>query len=123
MPSVPPLHEGTLDAGYIMQMQFQMHAAGAEYGVLVSWSIRDISIFRVPYSFDLVRATAHVLRHVIAEYLAPAELPTLPQRFSELPNDVQASVIAVHKELGAVLASCTREPLPGELRSLCNIAA
>ena len=113
MPIIPPFQENNIDAAYIMQVQFQLHATGADYGYLVSWARRGLSIFKVPYSLDLVRATAVVLRYVIGEYLSPEDIPQLPARISELPQDVQDAVAKLHTQLGTVMGQCERLSLTG----------
>ena len=113
VPSVGPFREGHLDPAYVMQLQFQVHATGADRGFLVSWSRQGLSIFEVPYSHALVAAAAKVLQTVISLYLDPSDIPTLPTSFAALPDEAQTAVVALYKELGPVMGSCKRLELPG----------
>ena len=113
VPSVPPFSLDTLDSGYVLQVQFQLHATGAEFGYLVSWARSGLSVTKIPYSLELITACAHVLQHVIEDYLSPEEIPTIPQNFPSLPLDVQDKVIDLHTQLGAVVRRCEMLPLQG----------
>ena len=103
-----------MDPAYVMQLQFQIHATGADHGFLVSWSRQGLSIFRVPYSYALVAAAAKVLETVIAQYLDPPDLPSLPNQFTALSVEAQSATVELYNQLGPVMGSCTRVQLPGE---------
>ena len=123
VPSIPSFRLDNLDPAYVMQLQFQMHATGAAYGYICSWSRRELTIIHVPYSFELVEATAHVLVHVVKHYLDPEQLPVLPRNFVELTADHQEALISLHQQLGPVMASCTLKELRGTTALLRALTA
>lgn len=124
MPSVPPFDLSTLDAAYVLQVQFQLHATGADYGYLASWARTGLSVTKIFYSLDLIIACARVLQHVIADYLSPEDVPKMPLTFASLSQDVQQAVIDVHTKLGTVMRQCELLPLSGrKLTSACGQVA
>ena len=113
VPSVPPFSLDTLDVAYVLQVQFQLHATGAEFGYLVSWARSGLSVIKIPYSYELISACALVLQDVIINYLSPQEIPKIPQNFPSLPETLQHKVIEVHTQLGAVVRRCELLTLQG----------
>lgn len=100
-----------MDPAYLAQMQLQMHATGAPIGYLVSYARNELKVHEVPYRLSFVAAAAAVLVHVVQDFIAVEELPTLPKDARYLGFDKE--VKALYSELQLVAKSC-RE------RSVCK---
>ena len=111
LPNVLPYHIGNLDPAHLMQIQVQLHATGAEYGLLVSWSRARLAVFKVPYCHEFMVALARQMAVVVRKYIEPEAAPPLPQRFADLSPELQKLMTATYEKLGTVIASITQEPL------------
>ena len=59
-----------VDPGYWVQMQFQMHAAGAPTSFLGQWTMRSrTALYQMDYSRVFMEKASLVLMHVISQYL------------------------------------------------------
>jgi hypothetical protein len=69
-----------IDVAYVIQIQFQLQATGAEIGFLCSWSVRNgVRFFAVTYSDRFMQRASLVLKEVINKYFQQSEtsLPSL----------------------------------------------
>ena len=112
MPDVLPVSLDKVDPAYLAQMQLQLHATGADIGYLVSWARKQLSVIKVPYSFDFVQAAARVLVHVVTDFVTPETLPRIPHDATGLSSEHQNAVKALVTALSAVKQGCTTFQLP-----------
>ena len=76
-----------MDAAYLLQVQLQLHATGADVGYLFSWSRTDVTVHSVRYRHTLITAAAHVLKHVIKQFVNPATVPSFPSDASQFQSN------------------------------------
>lgn len=98
----------SIDPAYLIQLQFQMLAAGVPVGYLVSWSRTGLTVHRVPFNAEFIKCSGNVLKYVIENFIDVEEMPAIPTKVPQIKlipglKDTWAAMIA---PLNVMLRSC-----------------
>lgn len=100
-----------MDAAYLLQVQLQLHATGADVGYLFSWSRTNITVHSVRYRHSLITAVAQVVKHIIEQFINPQTVPAFPSDASKFQGELRTAWLLLHKEMAALMATCELEQL------------
>ena len=112
LPNSSPMAKDKIDPAYLVQMQFQMHATGAETAYLVSWARTGVAAYSVPYSYDFVIKAAGVLELVYNSYVAPDDRPPLPTALNTMGDSFIDAWVPMYDALRTVVSTVQTVPQP-----------
>lgn len=105
-PCIKPMQKSSIDPAYLVQMQYQMLAAGVQLGYLVSWSRVGLTVHRVPFNRNFISCSARVLKYVIETYIDPEIMPTLSSDALKTDSELERVWTAMLPPLNVIIKSC-----------------